>query len=154
MKKKRNYAFSPQAGILIAGLVAGSYAQACYTTPPTQAFCFLSGQNVDEITWNSGAQFVIATANWDHGFQNGHAVLLSSVVASTSSSQNINSLSVSYCYGPAKYKDGAGNMETVTYWENGVANKNAMHNSNYATPSTPINGGTYTWSWGQLGGTC
>jgi len=48
------YKFKPQTGILVAGMLAASYASACFWQQ-TDAICFASGTSVDTIYWNGGA---------------------------------------------------------------------------------------------------
>ena len=149
MKNKANYVFRPQTGILIAGLLAASYAEACYTSAPSQAICFNAGDTVDQLTWHNGTdtKLVIATASWTHGMQSGGVGLLNGIVQGSGHNQIMDP--PSWCYGSAKYIDGAGTTDTVPYWEN-----NASQSSGITPPATPVNGGTHVWAWGELGSTC
>ncbi|HEV2391609.1 MAG TPA: hypothetical protein VG146_04510 [Verrucomicrobiae bacterium] len=52
------FKFKPQTAVLIGGMLAAAYAEACYYSNTT-AICFVSGNQVDTIPWPDGT----STAN-------------------------------------------------------------------------------------------
>jgi hypothetical protein len=112
------YKFNVQSSILVAGLVAASYAQACYYNY-TSAKCFNSGDPVDVVFWPDGttpASTVVATADWyaiANNYKTGTGVGGYSSYTTASAP--------SWCGGPAKIKDPSGHFNALTEWENGAA---------------------------------
>ena len=150
----RKYKFSPKTGLLVAGLIVGAYAEACYTNPPTQAICFRSGDTVDTIYWPSyysgftAASTVTATADWTHGYQSAGAGTLSAYITGSGYASATPDTPVS-CYGPAEFTDPAGNTDTVPYWENGAAASGSP-----GVPTNPKNDSSATWGEVDTSVTC
>ena len=46
-----NYKFKPQKAILVAGIMAAAYAEACYQQA-TSAVCFQAGEAIDTFNWS------------------------------------------------------------------------------------------------------
>lgn len=127
------YKFKPQTAILVAGMLAATYASACYYQQ-TSAVCYVSGDTVDTILWSGGAvslgtKPVIASSDW--------------LVNATGSSGYFTWDSQSggpsysdplgdggglpeYCSGPAHFLDFSGHSTSVNSW---VANS-ADYNGN------------------------
>jgi hypothetical protein len=149
-KLMRKYKFSPKTGLLVAGLIVGAYAEACYNNPPSQAVCYFAGATVDAISWNGGAQDVTATQDWTDGdLYYGGKGLLHAHVTATSGYLAATDDSLLYCYGPAKFIDGAGNTDTVSYWENNVAGGGDLPPYN-----GPANDANATWGALDTNTTC
>ena|SRR3974390_1673232 len=106
------YRFNPQKSILVAGLMATAYAQACYVQVSTGITCESSGATVDSFTWVDGAAAsVIATSNFTQD------VVKPGGPGYTTFTQH-------YCAGPAKITDRSGHVNTLNYWEAGSINGN------------------------------
>lgn len=104
------YKFNPQKSILVAGLLATAYAQACYVQVSTGITCVNSGSTIDTFNWLDGVKAtVIATSNFTQD------------VVKTASS-GIVSFNQNYCGGPAKFTDRSGHVNTVNLWEAGSLN--------------------------------
>jgi hypothetical protein len=149
-----NYKFKPRTALVVAGLVAATYAEACYyAQTATTTVCFSSGTTIDRMYWpnNVGFEPIIATADWNQGKQNGTVGYLTSASTTVVQGQGYASASgldttPTYCYGPAKFLDPTSHYQTVSYWEN-----NILYGGGAAIPNPPAPG----WHWGAVSGsTC
>ncbi len=146
----RKYKFSPKTGLLVAGLIVGAYAEACYNNPPSQAICYYAGDEVDSINWHGGQQAVTATQDWTHGdLYYGGKGLLQAHITTTTGYLAATADVLEYCYGPAKFTDGAGNTDTLSYWEENVAAGGAA-----GRPSAPLNDPGASWGAVDTTTTC
>ncbi len=131
------YKFLPQTCLLVGGLAATLYADCWYQQTATLTYCFYSGAAVDTLSWHGsgGSSTVYATSSWNQWEQNGVKGYLNSVVYyfGTNPRDNYDYQPPTYCYGPAKFTDPAGNTDSVPYWENGAA-------YGYSIPDPPLNG--------------
>ena len=114
------FKFKPQTCVLVAGLAAASYAEACYYQL-TSATCFNSGDTVDNFYYYTTPSYaatpVIATSNWLSNSNNVTTVNNGSQGYSSHTSPT----GPQYCSGPAKFVDPAGHTDTLGTWENGSA---------------------------------
>ena len=115
------YKFKPQRGIVVAGLLAGAYAQACWYQNTTD--CAVSGTHVDTLEFFEGNAIVSATSSWftyvysfGSGVPNGYS-----------------SHTRTPCAGPAKFVNPEGHTQTLDYWEYGLANGNQGLGSGFQT---------------------
>lgn len=119
------FKFKPQTGILVAGVLAATYAQACFYQQ-TQAVCVLAGSTVDSITWQDGnptQRFVTASADWIVNAQGGHYLVVSGSGPYGNYGDDGGSLPA-YCSGAVHFKDGAGNTVSVSSWYGGSTDPN------------------------------
>ncbi len=146
------FKFTPQRSLLVGGLVAATYASACYyAETATLTVCFYAGTTtpVDYIGWWEGQQPVYATSDWNHGYQDSTKQYLNSVTTMFGGNRSLTYTQQipQFCYGPAKFTDPAGNTDTLPYWENGIAS-----GGNPGVPLTPASG---EFDWGVPNGdTC
>ena len=149
----RKYKFSPKTGLLVAGLIVGAYAEACYNNPPSQAICHYAGATIDTINWYGNVQDVTATQDWTDGmlYYGGKGPLHAYVTgAPTGYLSARTDDQLEYCYGPAKFTDNAGNTDTVSYWEENVA-----HGYGDGPPySGPVNDANASWGAVDTTTTC
>jgi hypothetical protein len=118
------YKFNVQKSILIAGLMATSYAQACYYQQSTNSTCAPSGSTIDNFGWADGTPaYVIATSDFIMDSYNTH-------------STGYVGFTRKYCGGPAKITDRTTHVNNINYWEVGSAN---------TLGSSPLNG-----TWGDV----
>jgi len=149
------YKFKSQTGILVAGLLAASYANACFYQQ-TASLCFASGATVDTIYWAGdnahGTSDVKASSDW-WMLANGSTGYLTYSAPGTGpghSAQTTDNGSKPLCHGPASFKDYTLDTISVTDWVPNSANLSADNAglSNYATYSTytSLTSGTATGS--------
>ena len=118
------YKFNPQKSIMVAGLLATAYAQACYIQVSTGITCETSGSTLDTFTWVDGnPASVIATSDFT---QDTFKTAVSGYLART----------LRYCGGPAKLTDRSGHVNSINYWEAGSLS---------GLPPTPPTG-----TWGDI----
>jgi hypothetical protein len=123
-----NYKLQAQKAILVAGLMATAYAQACYVIVSTGITCENSGSTVDSTSWPNGPTLnIISTSNW------------TSQNMQYASSGGSTLTDYVYCHGPAKFTDQTGHVNTVNDWYAGTIDG--------LYPSAPA--GTV---WGQTSG--
>lgn len=109
-----SYKFKPQKSILVAGLMAAAYAQACYVQVSTNYICEASGSTVDSFTWADGNQAnVIATSDF---------TINTYTTAGLGTGYNSLVANSQWCAGPAQLTDRSGHVNTINYWEAGSAN--------------------------------
>ena len=147
------YKFKPQTGILVAGLLIATYADACYYQA-TSAVCFNSGDTVDVICWPDGlvgGSKVTATSQWSYSAAPNNLIYTGTgTVGNSTASLAGSGAPLSYCTGPAQFKDYAGHTTSVTTWENNTVNSGSSAcgvSLNQIKTIYPL-GGTLT------GGTC
>jgi hypothetical protein len=147
------YKLKPQTALLVGGLLAASYANACLYQA-TSVLCAASGDTIDTIYWNSdytggtGKQPVTATMDWV-------------VVANGSSSQfsftgagfhgtnysgyiaDNGTFNSTYCSGPAQFKDFSLHSTSVT-WVANSANTDGLKATAYPIYSRYLVNGVNT----------
>jgi hypothetical protein len=127
------FKFKPQTALMVGGLLAATYASACWIQGST-AVCFTSGTTVDrihfdQVGWNSSAgtisRDVIATQDWKYNATNSATSLVYSGSQSGSGHASYTgaypyspTTQILYCGGPAKFQDAAGQWCTVSEWVN------------------------------------
>ena len=118
------YKFKSQTGILVAGMLAATYASACYYQQ-TSALCFASGDTVDTIVWNGifgpsqGTAYVIASSDWlvtATGSSGYFTWDSSSGGPSYSDPTPDGSSAPTYCSGPAHFLDKSSHNTSVNSW--------------------------------------
>ena len=132
------YKFKPQTGLLVAGLLAASYANACLYQA-TAVKCVASGDTIDTIYWNSdysnykslglGSQPVTATQDW-WVTANGSSGYLSYQTTGhgtnyTNYRADNGTVNTKYCSGPAQFKDFSLHSTSVT-WVPNTANSDGL----------------------------
>jgi len=132
------YKFKPQTGILVAGMVAATYASACYYQG-TSALCFASGATVDTILWggdaslNLGTKPVIASSDW-LVYPNGPTGFFywSTPIGSAGRAVATRDTGTvqSYCSGPAHFMDFSSHSTSVT-WVANSADVNGCNGSSW-----------------------
>src|SRR5689334_20953458 len=119
------YKFKPQTGILVAGLLAATYAEACWYEG-TSVLCVASGSTVDKIRWSTtGTDLnVTASADWLVTSQPGYHIVTSGTGAGGYQGYNGDGGSIpDYCTGPVHFTDAAGNTASVAGWSRGSTDK-------------------------------
>lgn len=110
------YKFKPQTAIMVAGLLATCYADACYYSG-TQAVCFTSGSVVDGICWADGLATpskITATSDWLL-FATPNLIYTGNGAGGAANGSPTGNAS-SHCTGPAQFKDYSGHTTSVTTW--------------------------------------
>lgn len=150
------FKFKPQTGILVAGLLAATYAEACYYQG-TSAVCVQSGTQVDAISWSNHpmdpAKAVTASADWVVYSDTGSGKYL---VWSGTGPGGYNGTAgdggslPTYCTGPVHFQDASGNTASVASWSGGSADIYRHFNSAY----TPAGAGIFAGTVDPASGTC
>ncbi len=125
------YKFKPQTGILVAGMLAATYASACYYQG-TSALCFASGDTVDTIYWNGptaglGSQPIIASVNWlvNANGPSGYFSWSTPIGTGGRETRTGDGGTVpSYCSGPAHFLDFSGHSTSINSWVSNSADPN------------------------------
>jgi len=144
------YKFKPQTGILVAGMLAASYASACFWQQ-TDAICFASGTSVDTIYWNgggAGTAEVYASSDWwvNADGPSGYFYWSSPAVGTGNVNYTDDShANPSLCSGPAHFLDYSGHNTSVNSW---VANSASSGKTPWLYYSGTLSEGTVS------GGTC
>jgi hypothetical protein len=140
------FKFKPQTGILVAGLLAATYAEACYYQA-TGAVCVAAGTSVDDIYWNntSGSpthKVVTASSDWIINSGAGHYVSVSGS-GSYQGYGNDGGTIPDYCTGPVHFTDASGNTASVSSW--------SYKSLDFGTAITPNSKGIYEGTVGSYG---
>src|SRR5271166_2167209 len=110
------YKFKPQTCLLVAGLLAATYAEACYYQN-TSVLCVANGVTVDTHNWldNTGTGITLtATTDWVVSYTSPHLVWQSTGAGgATSYTGGGNQY---YCHGPAKFLDYSSHSVSVPDW--------------------------------------
>ena len=116
------FKFKPQTGILVAGILAATYAEACYYQT-TSAVCIAASTTVDNIYWNNpftgNPTPVTASADWTIDSGPGHYVAISGAGAYQGYVNDGGSIP-NYCTGPVHFTDASGNTASVASWSVGA----------------------------------
>lgn len=145
------YKFKPQTGILVAGLLAVTYAEATCWYQGTSAVCFLSGDTVDQIVWNNGTSTsktpVTATADWSvNAPAGGTGYLVHSGTGGTGYTTYTADPSVTdptSCDGPGQFRDYSNHLTSVNDWWSDTADYQGNITGTYNHyPSADIHAGT------------
>jgi len=123
------YKFKSQTGILVAGMLAATYASACFYSQ-TSAICFASGTTVDTIYWGGngygqGQNNVIASSDWwvNADGPSGYFYWSSPAVGTgNSNTTDDNHANPAFCSGPAHFLDKSGHNTSVNSWMANSAN--------------------------------
>ncbi len=132
------YKFKPQTAILVAGIMAAAYSEAC-VQQATQVLCVTSGTSLStDVQWHNsdGSNGLTAspTARTDWYYAASDALQLNVATGYNSYTADYSSYPA-YCYGPAQFTDAAGQLAYAT-WENYVG-------------STPW-GASWGWDFGTV----
>ena len=138
------YRFKPQTCLLVAGLLAATYSEACYYQN-TSVLCVTSGSTVSTWTWNINPYnqaTVTATQDWYVYDTSHHLVYVGS--GNSGNTRIINSSGAANsgdCHGAASFKDVSNHTVSVPDWSYG---------------SVGSGSGVATWYYGAStsGGTC
>lgn len=140
------FSFKPQTGILVAGLLAATYAEACYYQT-TSAVCVAASTQVDQILWSNGGSSytpIYASADWTISSGVGYQVVVSG--SGTYAGYGYDGGMIpDYCTGPVHFMDASGNTASVSSWSAW---------SSYGgggTIPTPANHGIYEGTGGSPG---
>ena len=141
------FSFKPQTGILVAGLLAATYAEACYYQT-TSAVCVSAGTQVDTIRWNNTTGVpvntpITASSDWTVSSGVGHQVVVSGSGTYEGFGADGGSIP-SFCLGPVHFTDAAGNTASVSSWSRGT-----IDGLNVA--KTPADAGIYEGTGGSPG---
>lgn len=144
------FKFKPQTGLLVAGLLAASYSEACYYQG-TSAVCIASGATVDGITWNSntgaGQQPITASQDWIVYAQANHHVVWSGTGAGGYQGTGGDGGTLpNYCVGPVHFTDASGNTSSFASWSYGEIFGDP--------PTAPGDHGIYAGTVDPSSGTC
>lgn len=139
------FSFRPQTGILAAGLLAATYAEACYYQT-TSAVCVAGGTQVDTITWSSApftTRAVIASSDWTISSGVGYQVVVSG--SGTYAGYGYDGGAIpDFCFGPVHFTDAAGNTASVNGWSTHSTDGNN-------SPTHPSDVGIYEGTGGSPG---
>ena len=120
------YKFKPQTCVLVAGLLAATYAEACFYQN-TSVLCAANGAVVDAHGWLDGSGSGIsltATSDWVESDTSPHLVWQSTGAGGTDSYTGGTEY---HCHGPAKFYDYSGHSVSVPDW---MANSLSTANPN------------------------
>lgn len=140
------FSFKPQTGVLVAGLLAATYAEACYYQT-TSAVCIAAGTTVDSITWStdtSHPKSVVASSDWTISSGVGYQVVVSGSGTYEGFGADGGTIP-SYCTGPVHFTDAAGNTASVSGWS-----RHSTDNSGLG-PIQPSDVGIYEGTGGSPG---
>ena len=114
------FKFKPQTAMLIGGLLAVSYSEACWYSG-TKATCYVSGDQVDTITWadNGTTSAVTAQGDFTYSAPPGHQIAYQGTGSGghVSLSNILNIVPTPHCIGAASFLDRASHSTSLT-WEN------------------------------------
>jgi len=137
------YKLQPQKFVMIAGLVASTYAQACYyQTTHTFYCCSVNNETVDKITWlDNTTSPVIADGEWP--VTPTHSMVYTSTGAGGAAGV-ANGGSALYCTGPALVYSYTGTpCGDITWMGNSVTHNYAvLAQPYYSSISANTSGGT------------
>lgn len=110
------FKFKPQTGVLVAGLLAAAYSEACYYQGTT-AVCIASGTPVDQIWWNNPytgfSKSITASADWTITSTK-HLVVSGS--GTYGGFQSDGGTIPDYCTGPVHFTDASGGTSSFNSW--------------------------------------
>ena len=141
------FKFKPQTGILVAGLLAATYAEACYYQT-TSAVCVPAGTQVDYFYWNNtyGTRpfvSITASADWTINSGQGHYVAVYGPSGPYQAYGNDGGWIPDFCTGPVHFTDAAGNTASVSSWSAGSISGSPAY--------TPNGQGIYEGTVGSYG---
>lgn len=147
------FKFKPQTGILVAGLLAATYAEACYYQG-TSAVCVTAGSTVDDIAWSSATtvtRYITASSDWVVYSNTGsgkYLVWTGTGPGGYNGTASDGGSIVGYCTGPVHFTDAAGNTASVASWSAGSI-PNGHHGA-----ITPDSQGIFAGTIDPASGTC
>lgn len=138
------FIFKPQTSILVAGLLAAAYAEACYYQA-TSAVCIAAGTTgLDSWVWDNGGGTVNVTASSDwiiYASPNHHLVVSGSGTYKGYGSDG--GTIPAWCTGPVHFADASNNTVSVTSW--------SAYSITSGTGVTPGDAGIYEGTAGSPG---
>ena len=139
------FKFKAQTALLVGGLLAATYASACYYSTTQSGVCAGAGSTVNTITWQTplgqsrpAASAVIAQYDWIYWWNssadNGKALCFAGSGAGGYYNHTVD-IYVNYCIGPVWFTDAGLQVATVPYWVNGSTSSHPLYNLWYGTVS-------------------
>ncbi|HLH54026.1 MAG TPA: hypothetical protein VKY92_10480 [Verrucomicrobiae bacterium] len=130
------YKFKLQKSLLVGGLLAATYAEACWVQT-TSFLCVLSGAKVDDLTWADGSGPSNFTATSDWWFSQSANFVYS---VASGGNQNHSAGTTDYCHGPATFKDYSLHNVSVPDWQKGTIDTTLQTPQIILTPNSTSSG--------------